>query len=217
MKIISEYKLTQEQIKNYREKGYEVYYGYEHPSIKPGESVGILLSTMYKSTMDMIDDLLHRKTKSKITIKYEDTVYHISIPEDWKYKWYEQKEHKWCSFTHPLLIEYNNKRASYFEDKAQKKSKEHMSSILEYFDNRVPEDLDVVLNNFARLYELDIDYDSLESKLRAYQSIQYYLDNDIEYSKDILGISPDEESMFDCISFGDETYLEDVLYKHQTI
>ena len=34
MKIISEVKLTDEQVKNYRGKGYEVYYGYENPVIK---------------------------------------------------------------------------------------------------------------------------------------------------------------------------------------
>ena len=32
MKVISEYKLTQDQIKEYRNKGYEVYYGYENPN-----------------------------------------------------------------------------------------------------------------------------------------------------------------------------------------
>ena len=68
MKVISEYKLTQEQIKQYRDKGYEVYYGYENPSIRPGESVGILLDTMYTSTINLIENLLHRKTKSNITL-----------------------------------------------------------------------------------------------------------------------------------------------------
>ena len=46
MKVISEYKLTQDQIKEYRNKGYEVYYGYENPNIKPGESVGFLLDNL---------------------------------------------------------------------------------------------------------------------------------------------------------------------------
>ena len=65
MKVISEYKLTQDQIKEYRNKGYEVYYGYENPNIKPGESVGFLLDNLYSSTINLIDTLLHRKTKSK--------------------------------------------------------------------------------------------------------------------------------------------------------
>ena len=84
MKVISEYKLSQDQIKKYRNKGYEVYYGYENPKIKRGESVGILLDTMYTTTIELIDSLLHRKTKSKITIKYKDKTYVISSPDEWQ-------------------------------------------------------------------------------------------------------------------------------------
>lgn len=212
MKVISEYKLTQDQIKNYREKGYEVYYGYENPTIKPGESIGILLDTMYKSTIELIDNLLHRKTKSKITLKYNDKTYVISAPEDWEYKYYE--DHKWHRYTHPILEEYYLKRQDYFENKKISKAKDETNYLLSFLDNKIPEDLDLLLTNFARLYDIDVNYDSLDSKLAAYMSIKYYLDNGIEYSKDILGQSPDEEPMFEGISFGDETYLEDVLYKN---
>ena len=89
MKVISEYKLTQDQIKEYRNKGYEVYYGYENPNIKPGESVGFLLDNLYSSTINLIDTLLHRKTKSKISIKYKDKSYNLSIPDEWQYKYYD--------------------------------------------------------------------------------------------------------------------------------
>lgn len=212
MKVISEYKLTQEQIKNYRDKGYEVYYGYEKPTIKAGESVGILLDNMYKSTIELIDNLLHRKTKSKITLKYNNKTYTLSTPEDWEYKWYE--DHKWNRYRHPILEEYLIKRSEYFENKKIDKAKEHMDYILEFYNEKIPEDLDVILNNFAKLYDVDVDFESLESKLEAYMSIKYYLENDIEYSRDILGQSPDEEPIFEGISFGDETYLEDILYKN---
>jgi len=212
MKVISEYKLSQEQIKEYRNKGYEVYYGYEKPVVKAGESVGILLDTMYASTIDLINNLLHRKTKSKITIKYEDKTYTISTPMEWEYKYYEN--HRWYKVQHPILQEYYLKRSAYFEHKTLVKSKEHMNYILEFFNQEIPEDLDVILNNFAPLYDIQVDYESLESKLLAYASIKFYLDNDIEYSRDILGHSPDEEPVFECVSFGNETYLEDMIYKN---
>lgn len=213
MKVISEYKLSQDQIKEYRDKGYEVYYGYENPQIKYGESVGILLDTMYASTIDLIATLLHRKVKSKITLKYNDKTYNISTPEEWDYRYYE--DHKWYRNQHPVLQEYYNKRNDYFEQKKLIKAKENVNYILEYFNQEIPEDLDILLHTFTPLYDIQVDYESLESKLLAYASIKYYLDNDIEYSRDILGREPDEESMFDCVSFGDETYLEDMVYKNK--
>ncbi len=215
MKVISEYKLTQEQIKEYRNKGYEVYYGYEKPQIKYGESVGILLDTMYSTTIDLINTLLHRKIKSKITIKYQDKTYVIKTPEEWQTKYYEN--HKWITINHPLLTEYYEKRSEYFEKKQLTKAKQKTNYILEYFHQEIPEDLDSILQTFAPLYDIQVDYESLESKLLAYASIKFYLDNDIEYSRDILGREPGEESMFDCISFGDETYLEDMLYKNSEV
>lgn len=213
MKVISEYKLTQEQIKEYRNKGYEVYYGYENPIIKPGESVGFLLDNLYSSTMNMIDTLLHRKTKSNISIKYKDINYNISVPEEWQYKYYDDKLRKWIRIQHPILEEYYMKRSEYFEEKKQDKVTQYTNYILENFEE-IPKDLDAVLETYSRLYELDIDYSSLTSKLNAYMSIQYYLEHDIDYSRDVLGRTPTEETMFDCISFGDEVYMEDYIYKN---
>jgi hypothetical protein len=215
MKVISEYKLTQEQIKEYRDKGYEVYYGYENPTIKLGESVGILLDTMYSSTIDLIERLLYRKTKSKITIKYKGDSYTISSPIEWQYKYYE--DHKWHRYMHPILEEYENKRAEYFENKNKSKKEEQTTIILNEFDNKVPEDLDNLLNTYAKLYDIDVDYTSLEDKLKAYMSIQYYVDNNIEYSKDILGHTANEDAMFECISVGNEQYLEDLIYKETVV
>lgn len=214
MKVISEYKLTQEQIKQYRDKGYEVYYGYENPSIKPGESVGILLDTMYTSTINLIENLLHRKTKSNITLKYKDKTYNISVPNEWTHKYYE--DNHWITIEHPILTMYKEKRADYFEQKQIEKDKENTEYVLEYFHNVLPQDLDVILDNFSKLYEVTYE-DNLQSKLLAYASIKYYLENDIEYSKDIMGCNPDEEPMFECISFGDESYLEDMIYKESNI
>lgn len=217
MKVISEYNLTKEEIQKYRTKGYEVYYGWEKPYIKPGESVGFLVDTIYNTTIDLIGTLLHRKTKSKITIKYKNQTYTITNPDEWESKYYNDNEHKWYRITHPILSTYYAQREEYFEAKQIEKKKEHARYVLEYFNQEIPEDLDSLLNTFAPLYDIQVDYDSLDSKLLAYASIKYYLDNDIEYSKDILGRSPEEESQFDCISFGDETYFEDYVYQNNSV
>lgn len=210
MKVISEYKLTEEQIKTYRDKGYEVYYGYEDFRIKPGESVGILLDTMYSSTINLIRTLLHRKIKSIITLKYEDKTYTLYNEADWSHKYYEND--KWCTVEHPLLTLYYSKKEEYNTKKQIEKAKEHTNYVLNYFHNEIPGDLDVILDNFARLYDIQYE-DTLESKLLAYASIKYYLENDIEYSRDVLGFTAKEEPGVECISFGDETYLEDYIYQ----
>ena len=217
MKVISEYKLDKEQIKEYRNKNYEVYYGYEKYSIKPGESVGILIDNMYTSTINLIEGLLHRKTKSRITIKYKEKTYSISTPDEWLFKYYDDKKRRWCRIIHPILEEYYLKRNEYNEQKEITKAKEITNTLLEHLDNKIPEDLDNLLSTFAPLYDIQIDYNNLESKLRAYMSIKYYLDNEVEYSKDILGHTPDEEPMFETISFGNERYLEDMLYKNNEV
>ena len=212
MKIISEYKLPKDLINEYVKKGYKVYYGYEKPMIKLGESVGILLDTLYASSIDLINGLVHRKTKSKITVKYKGINYHIESPDDWEYKYYDDQLHKWIKKQHPILQEYYSKRSEYFEKQNQIKAKNKTERVLDYFNNEIPEDLDAILETFTKLYDIQVDYESLESKLLAYASIQYYLENDIEYSRDVIGNSPDEEPVFDCVTFGDETYLEDTLY-----
>jgi hypothetical protein len=213
MKIISEVKLSNEQIKNYRGKGYEVYYGYENPIIKNGESVGFILDTMYKSTIDRIVSLLYRKNKSKITILYEDKQYSLMIPEDWEQKYYDQSQHKWIKIQHPILEAYLGKRAEYFEELALKKAKDSTSIMLEYFKQEIPNDLEQFLRAFAPLYDVDVDYESTDSMLRAYANIKFYIDNGIEYSRDIIGQEPGEGNPFEVISFGDDTYLEDYIYK----
>ncbi len=213
MKIISEVKLSEQQIKDYRGKGYEIYYGYENPVIKNGESVGFILDTMYKSTIDRIVSLLYRKNKSKITILYEDKKYSLMIPEDWEQKYYDQSNHKWIKIQHPILEAYLGKRAEYFEELALKKAKDATSIMLEYFKEEIPSDLEQFLRAFAPLYDIDVDYESTDNMLRAYANIKFYIDNGIEYSKDIIGQEPGEGNPFEIIAFGDDTYLEDYIYK----
>ncbi|MBQ4030139.1 MAG: hypothetical protein II625_00160, partial [Bacilli bacterium] len=62
-------------------------------------------------------------------------------------------------------------------------------------------------------YDINVDYESTDEMLRAYANIKFYIDNGIEYSRDIIGQEPGEGNPFEVISFGDDTYLEDYIYK----
>lgn len=218
MKIISEYTLTKDEIKKYRSKGYEIYYGNETFKINQGESVGFLLDTLYKSTIDLITSLLYRRyKKSKITIKYKDKIYKLRTITDWSYSYKDPKLGKTITEEHIILKDYKLKRAEYFVNLKQKKDATRINNLLVNLDNKIPEDLDKLLEAFTGLYDIEIGYGTefeLEDKLRAYISIKWYLDNDIEYIRDILGYLPTEEKMFETTSFGNETYLEDFIYKN---
>ena len=144
---------------------------------------------------------------------YEDKKYSLMIPEDWEQKYYDQSNHKWIKIQHPILEAYLGKRAEYFEQLALKKAKDSTSIMLEYFKEEIPNDLEQFLRAFAPLYDVDVDYESTDSMLRAYANIKFYIDNGIEYSKDIIGQEPGEGNPFEVISFGDDTYLEDYIYK----
>lgn len=67
------------------------------------------------------------------------------------------------------------------------------------------------------MYELDVNYESTEEMLRAYANIAFYIENGIEYTRDIIGQEPGEGNPFEVVSFGDQTYLEDYIYKESNI
>lgn len=217
MKVISEYKLKPIQIETYKNKGYEVYYGYEDYHIRNGESVGFLLDTLYKSTIDTITKLLYRKVKSKITILYKGKTYNLRDLTDWTYSYTDLNTKRRVTVDHDVLLDYKTKRAEYFEEVEQNRKEKPIRMLLAYTEDKIPEDLDKIIETYAPLYDIQISHDSnyeMEDKLRAYQSIKWYLDNDIEYSRDVLGYLPTEEKMFDTISFGNEGYLEDYVYQN---
>lgn len=157
--------------------------------------------------------MLYRKKRSIITLKYKDKLYTIDCLTDWQEKHWDGVTKHNVTTNHPVLSEYYNKRAEYKEHHELVKANESMSILLDYFNNKIPDDLDTMLSTFARLYQLDIDYDSLDSKLRAYMNIKFYLDNNIEYCNDIIGVNPTEESRFEVTMYGDIEYLEDVAYR----
>lgn len=205
MLVISEYKLSKEERQAFKAKGYRVAYGYEDPIIHKGESVGYLLQSLYKNTMEQIDYLLYKK--HTISIKFEEKTTKLTTQEDFRRS--------------NAYIEYQAHREAYFEELKVKKAKAKYEIITEYYPEQ-PEDLDQILQAFGYLYQLDIDYGDNFSKLTAYQQIKYYLEHDIEYANEPRPIDPEFEGQFESInwngiqvvSFGDQTVMEDIINKN---
>lgn len=230
MIVISEKKLTDEEIQEYIDRGYRFAYGYENPVIKYKESVGILLDTMYKSTMDLINDLLYKK--HNVTIKYDDKTYKLNTLDEWQVTHQSDKDMlKQVTYRHPILQIYEEKRREYFEKLRIAKRKSQYEELSEsYGIANIPseEEIDGFLKAFAHLYQVDVDYSDHLSKLKNYYQIMFYLDNDVPYANEPIGISPADEPMFrpemfqtipyeepiEIESFGDEIYLEDYVYKN---
>lgn len=230
MIVISERQLTNDEIKSYKAKGYRVAYGYENPVIKPNESVGIILDVMYKSTIDLIDSLLYKH--HKVTIKHEDKSYTLDSLDEWKKSYQSDKDSLKMTFEcHPIYRQYLDKRNEYFEKRKAQGIKQQYDIIYDYIDrDEIPNDdeLDNFLRTFGYLYQVDVDYTDRLSKLYAYMQLKWYLENDISYVNEPLSIDIDDEPMFsdlqfkippyeepiEVISFGDQTYFEDFIYKN---
>lgn len=231
MIVISEKKLTNKEIEEYTNRGYRFAYGYESPVIKYKESVGIILETMYKSTMDLINDLLYKK--HKVTIKYQDLSYTLESLDEWQITHQSDKDMlKQVTYKHPILQIYEEKRKEYFEQRTIAKRKLQYEELTEeYGVANIPndEELDGFLKAFAHLYQVDVDYTDNLSKLKIYYQIMYYLDNDIPYANEPIGIPVTDEPMFrpemfqtipyeepiDVIYIGKEVLMEDLIYKGQ--
>lgn len=236
MIVISERKLTQEEIKKYREKNYRICYtGWqEEPVIKYGEPVGFIMDTFKPQTVKFMEKIVFRPrnilveketkeenedgTKKKIkvnkvlptsiiTVKIGDKIYRVD-QENWKSTHYDDKTRRWYSVKNPVLEIYDEQQKIRRQNKEDWKKRKQTEELGE-----IPEDLDRFISTFAPLYTVDYDPEDTLSKLRAYQQCKYYLDNDFEYTRDPFGILPTEEKMFECVSFGDETYLEDTCFK----
>lgn len=211
MLIVSEKKLDNIQIADYRKKNYRIVYSNwskgQEPKVKLGEQVGFILDTFQPRTIKFIEKLIYRQTRSLITAKYDDKKVRID-KENWKSTHYDDKTRRWYSVKNPVLEIYDEQqkiRKANRDDWKKRKLTEELGE--------VPEDLDRFVSTFAPLYDVDYEPEDTLSKLRAYQQCKYYLDNDFEYTRDPFGQLPTEEKMFECVSFGDETYLEDISYK----
>jgi len=238
MLLVTERKLTQEEIKKYREREYRIHYAWykEIPEIKYGEPVGFIMETYLPSTIRLIKYLIDRPrnikvdkevtqkdgTKKIIKVNKPLPVSRITAlvnnekvyidQENWKSTHYDDKTRKWYSVKNPVLEIYDEQQKIRRANREDYKKRKRTEELEETF-GEIPEDLDRFISTFAPLYTVDYDPEDTESKLRAYQQCKYYLDNNFEYTRDPFGILPTEEKMFECVSFGNETYLEDKCYK----
>jgi len=182
-------------------------YGKTIRDFKPGEAVGIYLRELYPTTIDLIESLLY--FKHPLTLKYGDKQYKLNTLDDWKYTYQDPKDQiKTKTWRHDILEEYLNNRREYTENKKAKSLKEQYKIIFDNFELPSEEEIDQTLQELAPLYEVDVDYTDNLSRYRSYVQIKYYLEHDFEYSK------PANAAFI--MPIGNETYLEDLIYKEGT-
>jgi hypothetical protein len=234
MIIISEYTITQEQIESYEKKNIRFAYGYEFflddyqtPYIGNKESVGFLLKDLYKSTIDLIERLLY--FKHKVTLKYDDKVDILYSLDDWKSTVQSSKDALHTTTkTHAIYQAYLDKRREYLEDKRVERIRKHNEFVLQELGTDYDE---AFLDTFRFRYQIEYDPESVVEKAQAYTQIKFYIDNNIEYSTpapvidyedtpfrtmvDTSYLTTVEEP--DVESYGNENFLEDVVYKTSTI
>lgn len=231
MIIIYENKLTKEERKAFNRPGIRTARSTSRenvPEIGHYEEVYFILDQLYKVNIELINNCLYHK--QKIKIKYDGKTYTLSSLVDWDYTYQSDKDClKTTHYRHPVLKSYLDKRSEYFEKKNLEKEKDKYQELVELYQGKLPDESEVdnFLGTFAKLYQVDVDYNDYRNKMLQYYQINWYLDNDIPYANDPSGISLDDELMFDEdmfnisyeepieeVSFGDETYFEDYCYKN---
>ena len=225
MIIISEYKISDEQKQRYEKQNIRFAYGYEEYQIGSKEAVGFLLKDLYKSTIDLIERLLY--FKHNVTLKLDNKVYKLNTLDDWKYTIQSPKDAlKTRTQTHPVYQAYLDKRREFLNKQRAIKIKTKNQYILDtYKDHNIDERF---LDTFRFRYQIDYDPESIPEKINAYNQIKFYIDNDIEYESPAPVIPYDETPFaqlvdtsylsqveeLDVESYGNETFLEDVVYKN---
>ena len=201
MKILTEYK-TKEN------KDAISTYGITIRNFRPGEAVGIYLRELYPATMDLINDLLY--FKHPLTLKYNDTQYKLYSLDDWKTTYQDPNDQiKTKTERHPILQEFLDKRKEYNINLEATKRQDRFKSLyndypeLEFITD---EALDIFITRNARAYEVYPETDDRYDKLLAYIQVKFYQEHDIEPIKEL----PNDLQI---ISFGDMTYLNDIVYK----
>lgn len=230
MLIITEYKLNEKTVTKLQTKGYRIAYSYETPYIKKNEAVGFFLDKLYKTTVDLIENLLYHN--HNVTLKYDNKVYVLNSLEDWKYTYQSETDMlQLTQYKHPIYRVYLDKRKEYLEKQKTNSLKEQFQELL--VNNNItefPEDKEIesILNTFAYLYDVNYDKKDKLETYKAYFQIKWYLDNNIEYINEIRGIDPEDEPMFSNFkfkippyeepinetSFGNLEYFEDYIYKN---
>lgn len=177
-------------------------------NFKPGEAVGIYLKQLNPKTINLIHDLLY--FKHPITLKYGDKQYKLYDISEWTCTHQDPKDQiKKVTERHPILIDYLNKQQEERGYKEKRKLKHRYESLyLEYPElrNITDEEMDLIIHNYAPLFQMRVDYDDPLEKMRAYIQLKFYIDH--EFKPDVI---PADEEMV--ITFGNELYFEDLIYK----
>lgn len=201
MKILTEYK-TKENTNAIST------YGITIRNFRPGEAVGIYLRELYPATMDLINDLLY--FKHPLTLKYNDVQYKLYSLDDWKTTYQDPNDQiKTKTERHPILQEFLDKRKEYNINLEATKRQDRFKSLytdypeLEFITD---EALDIFITRNAKAYEIYPESDDRYDKLLTYIQVKFYQEHDIEPIREL----PDDLQI---ISFGDMTYLNDIVYK----
>lgn len=201
MKILTEYK-TKENTNAIST------YGITIKNFRPGEAVGIYLRELYPATMDLINDLLY--FKHPLTLKYNDVQYKLYSLDDWKTTYQDPNDQiKTKTERHPILQEFLDKRKEYNINLEATKRQDRFKALyndypeLEFITD---EALDIFITRNAKAYEIYPESDDRYDKLLTYIQVKFYQEHDIEPIKEL----PDDLQI---ISFGDMTYLNDIVYK----
>ena len=201
MKILTEYKTKEnkEAISTY---------GITIRNFRPGEAVGIYLRELYPATMDLINDLLY--FKHPLTLKYNDTQYKLYSLADWRTTYQDPNDQiKTKTERHPILQEFLDKRKEYNINLEATKRQDRFKTLyndypeLEFITD---EALDIFITRNAKAYEIYPESDDRYDKLLTYIQVKFYQEHDIEPIREL----PDDLQI---ISFGDMTYLNDIVYK----
>ena len=201
MKILTEYK-TKENTNAIST------YGITIRNFRPGEAVGIYLRELYPATMDLINDLLY--FKHPLTLKYNDVQYKLYSLDDWKTTYQDPNDQiKTKTERHPILQEFLDKRKEYNINLEATKRQDRFKTLyndypeLEFITD---EALDIFITRNAKAYEIYPESDDRYDKLLTYIQVKFYQEHDIEPIREL----PDDLQI---ISFGDMTYLNDIVYK----
>ena len=201
MKILTEYKTKEnkEAISTY---------GITIRNFRPGEAVGIYLRELYPATMDLINDLLY--FKHPLTLKYNDIQYKLYSLDDWRTTYQDPNDQiKTKTERHPILQEFLDKRKEYNINLEATKRQDRFKSLYNEYPELqfiTDEALDIFITRNARAYEVYPETDDRYDKLLTYIQVKFYQENDIEPIKEL----PNDLQI---ISFGDMTYLNDIVYK----
>ena len=201
MKILTEYKTKEnkEAISTY---------GITIRNFRPGEAVGIYLRELYPATMDLINDLLY--FKHPLTLKYNDVQYKLYSLDDWKTTYQDPNDQiKTKTERHPILQEFLDKRKEYNINLEATKRQDRFKSLYNEYPELqfiTDEALDIFITRNARAYEVYPETDDRYDKLLTYIQVKFYQEHDIEPIKEL----PNDLQI---ISFGDMTYLNDIVYK----